>query len=413
MRPVCLFTGLMVLMLALSGTSVSAQTKISVMLYSFPEQMGVFEEIAEALKKEMPDVELELIVPAVSEYQEKLLVMVATGTTPDVVFVHGNWMTPLIRNDAFLDLNEFIARDGYVLEDVFFPQTLSLFQRDGAVYGLPFAFIPVALRYNVDLFNNAGLEPPPSSTDEYDRWTWEHFREAARRIQRRDAEGRLMTAGMGLGAHRIEQFIFPWQAGADFLTSDHTAVAINSPEGIEGYQFAVDLMHQYDAASKLNERLPFTSGNVGMENTFQFSGDFGFEWAFTLQPWHREKATTLTLEGFAVSRTTAHPELAWNVLKFFTGEEAGLIHAAIELPRNIPPLRSADVVDAFMERHPQYELSVAMLPYARVEPGAYTEREADLNSIGTMILRRMYLGDIPVEQGVEQMKREIDPLLRR
>ena len=65
----------------------------------------------------------------------------------------------------------------------------------------------------------------------------------------------------------------------------------------------------------------------------------------------------------------------------------------------------------FLELNPYYQVSIASLPFSRVEPGAYTTHYTDVERIGAQFLRQMYAGSISVEQGIEQMTVAINQVL--
>src|SRR5690606_17472672 len=93
----------------------------------------------------------------------------------------------------------------------------------GTSYAPPSSFPNVGLFYNADLFDAAGLDYPSAD------WTWEAERAAA--------EALTDTAAGVWGDHQPVSFYEYYktlaQTGGEFLNADGTAVAFNSPEGIE------------------------------------------------------------------------------------------------------------------------------------------------------------------------------------
>ncbi len=94
--------------------------------------------------------------------QQKLKVEMVTGNPPDVfVLWGGSEIDPYIRAGRMMDLTDFLEASG--LRDRFVD--LSMWERDGRVYGLPLEGFCEAIYYNKDLFRKAGVSVP-RTTDE-------------------------------------------------------------------------------------------------------------------------------------------------------------------------------------------------------------------------------------------------------
>src|SRR5690606_10211332 len=91
-----------------------AQTKIEMWLSSqpagVPEWAAEFEQQFNAAN---PDIHLELQVhPSVSQQREKLILAVAAGTAPDVVYESSNVMGTWVVNGFAAPLESYMARKG-------------------------------------------------------------------------------------------------------------------------------------------------------------------------------------------------------------------------------------------------------------------------------------------------------------
>ena len=98
------------------------------------------------------------------------------------------------------------------------------------LYGLPWIAQPVILYYNPDAFSKAGINPPDES------WTWDTFKDAAKKLTIKDASGNITQYGTAFnGWPPIHMFI--WQAGGGVITPDLKSSPIDSPEALQGEQF--------------------------------------------------------------------------------------------------------------------------------------------------------------------------------
>jgi len=386
---------------------------VNLWIWSFPDQVGVFNEIAAAFEKDNPDIKIEMVVPNVADYLEKLTVAIAAGAAPDVAYLSQGWMPPLAVAGSFADLTPYINRDGYDL-NAYFPAVMDSFRYGDKVYGLPFDFIPHAIAYNIDLFDAAGLSRPPDQIDDMDRWKWADFRIAVQKIQERHPDGSIKTAGFRQQAHWREVWFLLWQNGAEFLNSTCTRAALNTSAGIEAYQFFVDLIHVYDASPKLSEisKVRFEQGNVGMQSTAQGYGTgLSFTWDYTFMPWQVNKATTMSLAGYAMMAQTKVPEAAWRVISYFAGEKANRIHVQTAWPRNVPAMRSAASSAEFLQKNPYYRVTLQSTAFARIPDANYTYRYNDIQSLATSELRKMLEQTNSVPVGMERIAMQVNAML--
>ena len=126
---------------------------------------------------------------AVDTYKQDLLNALAAGNGPDIFMIRNSWLpefqdkvTPV--PDGLVDARAF--NDAFV--DV---ASQDCFGSDGKMYAVPLSVDSLALYYNRDLFNAAGINSPPT--------TWEELQQDASRLTAIDAFGTVVTAGASLG----------------------------------------------------------------------------------------------------------------------------------------------------------------------------------------------------------------------
>ena len=127
----------------------------------------------------------------------------ATGTNPDIISIDNPDHAAFAARGAFLDLTDLAAASDQIDMDNYFPGPRSSFTWDGGVYGIPRASNTIALYYNKDLFEAAGLDPdnPPS--------TWDELYEAATALTDPDND----VYGIAFSAKASEEGTFqflPW-----------------------------------------------------------------------------------------------------------------------------------------------------------------------------------------------------------
>jgi multiple sugar transport system substrate-binding protein len=167
------------------------------------------------------------------------------------------WMAALHRSGRLVNLGSAATKAKVNLKD-FYAEILKYSLYKGKLQALPVSTNNLALFYNKDLFQQAGLDPnkPPK--------TWDDLRADAKKI-----------ASLGNGVQGFEIYTQPgegltwqlqpyiWQAGGDFLNKNYTAAAFNNAAGQKALGFLVGLI-QTDHVTEAGQWGAFDKGQAGM-----------------------------------------------------------------------------------------------------------------------------------------------------
>ncbi|OUC08865.1 hypothetical protein RY27_06425, partial [Litorilinea aerophila] len=132
---------------------------------SFFNRGGQF--IEDVMNKQMslyreshPEIEFEINAVAGANHQEQLLLMVSSGTAPDIWFDANRTTGPLTRKGLTLNLEPFLEADPNFNEDDYVENVWIAQTYDGARWGLPWDSGAMCMAFNMDLFDQVGLEYP-------------------------------------------------------------------------------------------------------------------------------------------------------------------------------------------------------------------------------------------------------------
>jgi len=190
-----------------------------------------FDEIIANYKKLHPFVSINYRKLRYGEYESELLNALAEDRGPDIFSIHNTWIKkyqnkimplpptitmaypvvkgtikqeviPELRTAKSLSLNEIknnfvdvVYQD--VVSQTLDPKTNKYVNK---VYGLPLAVDTLAVYYNKDLFNNAGVALPPVY------WNTE-FQQDVKKMTKQDAQGAIIQSGVALGGStNIERY---------------------------------------------------------------------------------------------------------------------------------------------------------------------------------------------------------------
>jgi multiple sugar transport system substrate-binding protein len=287
-----------------------------------------------------------------SDYYTKVQTMIAGNTAPDLMWLSQEYVANYADNGALLDITDQVAKlsdmPAAQLDD-YYPDVLKVAKYNDRLYGLPWISQPVVLYYNPDLFQKAGINPPD------DTWTWDTFKDAAKKLTVKDASGNVTQYGTSFnGWPPIQMFI--WQAGGEVIASDLKSSPVDSPEAIQAEQFYSDIVYNPDYAvpeDVIKEQGFGEMAKAGKVAMF-FGGaadDLDYAWQkdpknaklmMALVPKGPKDRTTFAYTAItAVSSQTKNPDLAVKAMVALTD---GIQHWKVLAPRK--SLGTADVIAA-------------------------------------------------------------------
>ena len=104
--------------------------------------------------------------PIVDDYQGNLINTLSAGTAGDLFYMDIFWAEYIIKAGQIEPLDDYLAKSTVISKDDIIPSLLDAFSFDGKAYGIPKDFNSLALFYNKDHFDIAGVAYP----NENDTW---------------------------------------------------------------------------------------------------------------------------------------------------------------------------------------------------------------------------------------------------
>jgi multiple sugar transport system substrate-binding protein len=105
--------------------------------------------------------------PIVDDYHGNLINTLSAGTAGDVFYMDIFWAEHIIKAGQVEPLDDYLAKSTVISKDDIIPSLLNAFSFDGKAYGIPKDFNSLALFYNKDHFDIAGVAYPNKND------TWE------------------------------------------------------------------------------------------------------------------------------------------------------------------------------------------------------------------------------------------------
>ncbi|HWL90349.1 MAG TPA: extracellular solute-binding protein [Actinomycetota bacterium] len=393
----------------------SEPTTIRFSVFSSVAEAPQMKQFKEDFEAEYPNITVDYEPVGSGRAREKLLTEIAGGNAPDAAFVDAGFVQDLASRGGAMNLDGYIAGSEVVSEEDYVEGFRNTALLEGSMYGLPWDGETTGLFYRTDLFQEAGIESPPE--------TWEEFEQTAAAL----TDPSKNQYGVAMFASEAAYYWYPWlwQAGGDLLSADGQDIAFDTPEGIEAAEFYVDVAKKYAppdylASDSWNGRVTFASGKAAMYiagswfagNTISEFPDITGKWATAPLPQGDAGcATTLAGDSLIVLDDTENADAAWLWIEFLSRPENMTTWTiGSETSTLLPPRRSILESPDLAEGKPYMEgfaNDMGCAVVSNIEQPKFPEVETVLNEK----LGEAMFGEITAEEAITQAAEEGEEII--
>ncbi|WP_154650812.1 ABC transporter substrate-binding protein [Reinekea blandensis] len=311
--------------------------------------LSMLNEFADGFKATHPNTNITFETIPFADYVQKISLQIGGGNPPDMGWMLEGTAPTFIQSNILADVSDTLqATANYNFEDLS-PSAMGLWQKDDAVYGVPFSTSPFVIFYNQSLLDAAGLDNP-NELHAKGEWTWGALRDMADTLA--DAEqgiyGFETMDGQGYDG-RVWEVLVPLvrSYGGDVWQGD--TCTLNSATAVEAVQVYHDMIFKDQSAVPPGEMGDFFNGKAALTYT-QISrasklDEADFDWGIAPMP--SGKAGSAPIIGQAavvVFKDSPNRALAEEFLAYMTNE-AGVARMA----EFFPPARASVLgSDAFL-----------------------------------------------------------------
>lgn len=313
---------------ALFANTASA-VEIEYWQYFFDARVEAMEALITNFEAANPDITVKMNHFPYDSYRTKVAAAIPAGEGPDVVQLFYGWLNDYVE----AELIQPLPADVFPAEKIdaeFFPMVQAMKEGD-QYWALPTAVRSLALFYNKRLFEEAGIEGPPTTLVE--------LLETANALTERDGAGNLttvgITAGMTAQDHHWWREGLVRQYGGEPYLDDYKTVNYNTDAGVAALDFYTNLFLNESPVTSIGfmdePQAAFKAGRAGMhiDGSFRIgslAAQRGLEWGVAELPSGLDGAKS-NYSSYWVNAITSKAEgekydAAVKFMEYLTSDEA-------------------------------------------------------------------------------------------
>lgn len=363
----------------------------------------VWKEIIAGFEKANPDISVEYVGIASTEYQSKVDTAIQGGGLPDVGGVGAAMIAGISAQNALEPLDDRLAKsslNGKLNEDMV-ESLKAAGGRDDTLYSIPTSANNGVLYYRTDLFKKAGLDEPT---------TWDKFYEAADKLtnSKKNEFGYTIRGGAGSIAQALDAMY--GQSGiTSFWDSSGKKTTVNDAKNVEALEKYAALYKKDTPAADLNNDFTkmvaqWDSGTIGMLNhnlgSYQdhvkaFGTDKFRGIPQPVGSAGKRVQVSNPVDGLGVFKSSKNKDAAWKFIEFATShaENSKFNKSAGQVPANNEAAQDSWISEAEPTKLAAAALtdgstSIVQLPYYLPDWNTISKADNEPN------LQKVLLGDM-------------------
>lgn len=318
------------LLMVLSSTAFAA-VELEMNYWMSEQETGIMAAV-EAFNASQDEIKVNASTVPWDQYWDKLVTGLPAGSAPDIFSINALNVRDYAVNGYLLDISDLFESGAVDLTK--FPQhVIDTHTVDGTLWGIPKDYDCIAVFYNKDMFDAAGVEYPS------DDWTWDEFIEIAKKLTDAD-NGVYGTAIAPTGQQFGYDYLFD---NGGQLFDENGMCVVNTPEAVEVFQKLADAILVEGVSPTVEDQVEidadtrFQSGMIAM--TFNGSwqvGTYVDVWGESLGiaplPAMKERKTVSHALSWVGAACTEHPEEVKKFLTWMGSYDAQAMTADVVIP---------------------------------------------------------------------------------
>jgi multiple sugar transport system substrate-binding protein len=375
-------------------------------------QLPATEEIIKNFEAQNPDIDVEIELTPYKQYFVKLNAAASGGVTPDVFWMNMPNFSTYAKHGLLAPIDTYLEGSKTNIND-FVQSSVQAYNANGNQYGIPRDIDSIAVWYNKELFDKAGVAYPTND------WSWEDMKEKAAKIKTATDDS-IYPIMMNLTDGQETYFNLILQSGTEIVADNKKSTNVASQDAITTYKKVQELMNKgllpnAQQISELSMSELFQSGRAaiaysGSWNSLPFSTNQKISdhiGVVTMPKIKRHAGVSHSL-AHVMSNNTDHKEEAWRFIEYLSSDEAQTIlgSSRTAIPAKITASQS------WVESFDNVDVSAYTQSLKTAHQYPTAANTAKWHSILNDGMKKVWLGADP-EQVMPQVSKRIDRVLKK
>ncbi len=280
-------------------------------------QLETQEAIAAAFNEKHPTITVNVELLTWDDYWPVAQTSVDTGSAPDLMWMNASNFPVFHQDQLLLPLDDGIDLSAFP------PALVDLNTVGGVRYGVPKEIDTMAMFYNKNMFDDAGLDYPTND------WTWTDLQTAAAALTTEGAKGFIPSP-------HFQEYVLPLmaQTGTPFLSPDRNQFLINEGQACDLVEFMDSFVEDgtgtdWDEVANGHPAEMFAQEKAAIYYDGPWAiapaADYAFEVGVAELPAGAEEGNVLHGLSWVARADTEHPAAATAFLEFVATDEAQLL----------------------------------------------------------------------------------------
>lgn len=325
-------------------------------------------DVVDIYQKNNPKITINYKQQSLTNYRTRVQTQISNNQGPDIFILHNSWTGMFLKtNSLYPAPSEVLSLSDF--QKTFYPVAKDNLTSGNNIYAMPLEVDGLAMYYNEDILNAAGVAVPSD---------WFSFIDASSKVTVKDQSGNIKTSGAALGSTNNVEYssdilglLFSQQPGADLEHPDSDAGA----QVLKFYtSFITDPEHKTWDVSMESDTQAFEEGKLAFYfapaskiNDIRIANpNLHFKIAPVPQLPANQKVAWATFWALGVASNSQHPTEAWQFLKYLTSQETEKYLFQQQLKQNLygEPYSRSDlaselaqdpIMGAFVSQGPYYK----------------------------------------------------------
>jgi multiple sugar transport system substrate-binding protein len=388
-----------------AALEVSAPVEIEYWQYQLDPKTELVNELIPEFQAANPNITVKHQNFPYDDFRQQVAAAVQAGEGPDVLNVYYGWIPSYVQQQYLIALPEDIF-PAATIESEFYP-TVSTAKIGESYYALPIAVRTLALFYNVDLLDAAGVTPPT---------TWEELVSAAQATVKKNGDNFEVvgfTWDIGGQGHNYWRECLIRQNGGTPISEDNRTVSWNTPEGVEAFNYLTAFLLEYGVTQngfQTDGPTAFASGAAALhvDGSYRLgslaSGAPDLNYGVVPLPEHKSQASFSSFWANTITRNAADGDKLIASAKFIDFLSSESVQKRWTPKVGELPARISLASDPALANDPKLKPFIDSLPYSKA---TFMVNEADLRQSVMDAFDQVTLNGLDPESAIQEAQDKV------